>query len=94
LRRWCCNSIVAGAHVWRGCHPRPKSAAVESSADVHVNHELLIGSDLHFMAIALRGQTLDRARAMLLLSMGEGQLIFPNARHWHHPMALVGEVLP
>jgi hypothetical protein len=59
-----------------------------------VNHELLIGSDLHFMAIALRGQTLDRARAMLLLSMGEGQLIFPNARHWHHPMALVGEVLP
>jgi hypothetical protein len=70
-----------------------KVQAVESSADVCLNHELLIGGDLHFMAIALRGQTLDCARAMLLLPMGEGRLILPNVSRWHHPIALVGEVL-
>jgi hypothetical protein len=66
--------------------------AVESSADVRVNGELLVGSDLHFMAISIVRQALDRTPAMLLLPMGEGQLRIANASRWKQPVALVGEV--
>ena len=66
--------------------------AVESSADVWVDSKVLIGSDLHFMAISMDEQTLDSSRAMLLLPMGEGQLHIPGAGRWQKPIVLVGEV--
>jgi hypothetical protein len=66
--------------------------AVESSADVRVNRELLIGGDLHFMAISMNGQPLDHSHSMLLLPMGEGQLSIPGAGRWQQPLVLVGEV--
>jgi hypothetical protein len=66
--------------------------AIESSADVRVNRELLIGGDLHFMAISMNGQPLDQSRSMLLLPMGEGQLSIPGASRWQQPLVLVGEV--
>lgn len=66
--------------------------AVESSADVWVNHEVLIGSDLHFMAISMDEQPLDSTRALLLLPMGEGQLRISNAIRWQRPVVLLGEV--
>jgi hypothetical protein len=59
---------------------------------VRVNRELLIGSDLHFMAISMNGQPLDHSRSMLLLPMGEGQLNIPGASRWQQPLVLVGEV--
>ncbi len=66
--------------------------AVESSADVRVEGELLIGSDLHFMAISLDGRALDRAAALLALPMGEGALRFARAERWRSPVVLAGEV--
>jgi hypothetical protein len=66
--------------------------AAESSGDVRVNRELLIGSDLHFIAISMDEQPLDSSRALLLLPMGEGQLRLPGAERWHQPVVLVGEV--
>ncbi len=66
--------------------------AIESSADVRVNHELLVGSDLHFMAISMNEQPLDKSRAVLLLPMGEGQLGIPGAGRWQQPVVLVGEI--
>jgi hypothetical protein len=66
--------------------------AIESSADVRVNRELLIGSDLHFMAISLNEQSLDNSHTLLLLPMGEGQLRIPNASRWQQPVVLLGEV--
>jgi hypothetical protein len=66
--------------------------AVESSGDVQVNRALLIGSDLHFMAISMNEKPLASSRALLLLPMGEGQLRLPGANRWHQPVVLVGEV--
>ena len=70
-----------------------KVHAVESSGDVRVNGELLIGSDLHFMALSMNEQPLDSSTALLLLPMGEGQLLIPGATRWHQPVVLVGEVV-
>lgn len=66
--------------------------AVESSTDVRVNREVLIGSDLHFMAISMNEQPLDSSRALHLLPMGEGQLRIPGASRWQQPVVLLGEV--
>jgi hypothetical protein len=66
--------------------------AIESSADVRVNHELLIGSNLHFMAISMNEQPLDKSRALLLLPMGEGEMRIPEADRWQQPMLLIGEI--
>ncbi len=67
--------------------------AVESSADVRVDKQLLIGSDLHFMAISMNEQPLSSSRVLLLLPMGEGHLRIPSAGHWEQPVVLVGEVV-
>ena len=66
--------------------------AVESSASVWVNRELLIGSDLHFMAISMNKQPLSSSRTLLLLPMGEGELTISDASRWQQPVVLVGEV--
>jgi len=67
--------------------------AVESSGDVRVNRELLIGSNLHFMALSMNEQPIESSRALLLLPMGEGQLLLPGANRWQQPVVLVGEVV-
>jgi hypothetical protein len=66
--------------------------AVEGSADVRVNRELLAGSDLHFMAISLTEAPLESSSALLLLPMGEGHLRIAGANRWKRPVALVGEI--
>ncbi len=70
-----------------------KVQAVESSADVLVNRELLIGSDLHFMAISISEEPLSSSRTMLLLPMGEGHLRMTGADRWQQPVVLVGEMV-
>lgn len=67
--------------------------AVESSGNVLVNRQELIGSDLHFMAISMDGHSLDVSRALLLLPMEQGQLRIQNASRWKRPVVLVGEVI-
>jgi len=66
--------------------------AVESSGDVRVNRELLIGSDLHFMAISMNEQPIESSPALLLLPMGQGRLLIPGGSRWRQPVVLVGEV--
>ncbi|MDR3739692.1 MAG: hypothetical protein P4L40_11825 [Terracidiphilus sp.] len=66
--------------------------AVESSADVRINGELVIASDAHFMAISLDEHALARTAALLLLPMGEGALRLANASRWKSPTVLAGEV--
>jgi hypothetical protein len=83
------NARISGAVVaekGKGVH------AVESSADVRVNQELLIGSDLHFMALSMDEHPLASSHALLLLPMGEGQLQISGAGRWRQPVVLVGEV--
>jgi hypothetical protein len=65
---------------------------VESSGDVLVNGQLLIGSDLHLMAIAFKEQSLSAAKQLLLLPMGQGNIRIPEAGRWRHPIVLTGEV--
>jgi hypothetical protein len=67
--------------------------AVESSADVLVNRELLIDSDLHFMAISIGEEPLKSSRAVLLLPMGEGHLGMAGADRWRQPVVQVGEMI-
>jgi hypothetical protein len=66
--------------------------AIESSADVRVDDALLIGSNLHFMAMSLEGRALRQSTALLLLPMGEGALQVPDASRWASPVVLAGEV--
>lgn len=66
--------------------------AVESSADVRIDGELVIESEAHFMAISLDGRALDRAAALLVLPMGEGTLRLAHAARWQSPRVLAGEV--
>jgi len=66
--------------------------AIESSGDVLVNGQLLIGSDLHLMAIALEKLSLPAAKQLLLLPMGQGNIRIPKAGRWRHPIVLTGEV--
>ncbi len=66
--------------------------AVESSGDVIIANQLLIGGDLHFMAISFDKSSLLTTRRLLLLPMGEGEIRIPKSRRWHRPVVLVGEV--
>ncbi|HEY5256705.1 MAG TPA: hypothetical protein VIJ53_18770, partial [Acidobacteriaceae bacterium] len=64
--------------------------AVESSADVFENDELLIGSNMHFMAISFGVEALRSTHRMLILPMGEGEIRVPNAGKWHRSAVLSG----
>ena len=66
--------------------------AVESSADVLENDELLIGSNLHFMAISFALDSLRSTQRMLILPMGEGSMQVPRAGRWRRPVVLCGQV--
>ena len=66
--------------------------AVESSADVFENDQLLIGSNLHFMAISFALDSLRTTQRMLILPMGEGMIRVPKAAKWHRPVVLAGQV--
>lgn len=66
--------------------------AVESSADVMVDGRLLVGSNLHFMAISLDMHALGDTGALLLLPMGEGTLRIAGAERWKVPVILAGEM--
>ena len=66
--------------------------AVESSGDVFDGNRLLTASNLHFMAISFRRQSLVTSRRLLLLPMGQGELHIPNARRWLQPVVLAGEI--
>ena len=66
--------------------------AVESSADVFENDRLLIGSNLHFMAVSFGLDPLRTTRRMLILPMGEGMMRLPNASQWRRPVVLAGQV--
>lgn len=66
--------------------------AVESSGDVFEGEQLLIGTDLHTMAISFGEQSLLSARRLLLLPMGQGTMRIPNASRWGQPVVLVGEM--
>ncbi|MGB6934696.1 MAG: hypothetical protein WBD91_18110 [Acidobacteriaceae bacterium] len=64
--------------------------AIESSADVFENNELLIGSNLHFMAISFGVDSLRTTQRMLILPMGEGMMRVPQAARWRRPMVFAG----
>jgi hypothetical protein len=66
--------------------------AVESSADVFENDQLLIGSNLHFMAMSFGTDSLRTTQRMLILPMGEGLMRMPQAGQWHRPVVLGGQV--
>jgi hypothetical protein len=66
--------------------------AIESSADVRIDDALVIGSNLHFMAMSLDGGALSQSTELLLLPMGEGALQLPHASRWTSPVVLAGEV--
>ena len=66
--------------------------AVESSADVFEEGHLLIGSNLHFMAISFSLDALRTAQRVLILPMGEGVIRLPQAGQWHSPVVLAGQV--
>jgi len=72
--------------------PKNGIVAVESSSDVTRNGNLLIASNLHFMAIALDDHALESSRSLLLLPMGTGSLRLPAASQWQHPVAIAGEM--
>ena len=69
LRPWMSGALVGDSKT--GIH------AVESSADVFDNDELLIGSNLHFMAISFARIAADHA-THLILPMGEGTIRLPQ----------------
>jgi hypothetical protein len=66
--------------------------AVESSGDAFDRQEMLVGTDLHMMAISFNEQSLLSTRRLLLLPMGQGTIRIPNASRWQRPVVLVGEV--
>ena len=66
--------------------------AVESSADVFENDQLLIGSNLHFMAISFALDSLRTTQRMLILPMGEGMIRVPKGSKWHRQVVLAGQV--
>lgn len=84
LRPWMTGMLVGDSKT--GIH------ALESSADVFENDELLIGSNLHFMAISFGLDSLRAAQRVLILPMGEGRMQVPQASKWHRPVVLAGQV--
>jgi hypothetical protein len=95
--------VVAGSQVKLALQPRMSGAivaapgkgvqAVESSGDVFEGGQLLLGTDLHVMAISFGQQPLQHGRRMLILPMGEGTIRIPNASRWRNPVLLGGEVV-
>jgi hypothetical protein len=65
--------------------------AIESSGDVSADGELLVGCDIHLMAISLSAQPLASTSQWLLLPMGKGSVVIPRASRWRHPVLLSGE---
>jgi len=84
LNPMCSGAVVVGTS--------GEIEAVESSADVHHEGNLLVGSDLHFMAISFDDRGLRQSAAMLVLPMGQGWLKLPRAARWNAPVVLVGEI--
>ncbi|HUD14726.1 MAG TPA: twin-arginine translocation signal domain-containing protein [Terracidiphilus sp.] len=66
--------------------------AIESSGDVFVEGQMLIGADLHFMAVSFDRQSLLASTRLLLLPMGEGTMRIENAKRWRKPIVLTGEM--
>jgi hypothetical protein len=66
--------------------------AVESSGNVFEGSQMLLGTDLHAMAISFDKESLLRSRRLLILPMGEGEICIPNASRWKQPMILAGEI--
>lgn len=65
---------------------------VETSGNAYEGDRLVIGSDLHVMAISIGDDSLLDSRSILVLPMGQGELRIPNAARWKDPVAVVGEV--
>ncbi len=65
---------------------------VESSGDVFEGDRLLIGSNLHFMAVSFGLDALRTTKRLLILPMGEGEVGLPQGGQWHSPVVLVGQV--
>ncbi len=84
LRPWMTGVLVGD--------PKTGIQAVESSSDVFEGDQLLIGSNLHFMAISFSLDALRTAQRLLLLPMGEGVIRLPQAGQWHSPVVLAGQV--
>ncbi|HTU52258.1 MAG TPA: hypothetical protein VMF56_16830 [Acidobacteriaceae bacterium] len=84
LRPWMTGVLVG--------NPKTGIQAVESSANVFENDELLIESNLHFMAISFGLDSLRTTQRMLILPMGEGLIRLPQANQWHRPVVLAGQV--
>ncbi|MGB8478931.1 MAG: hypothetical protein WCE63_08825 [Acidobacteriaceae bacterium] len=84
LRPWMTGMLVGDHH--------SGIQAVESSADVFENDQLLIGSNLHFMAISFALDSLRATQRMLILPMGEGVVQVPQAHKWQRPIVLAGRV--
>ena len=82
LRPWMTGALVGDSQTG--------IQAVESSADVFENDELLIGSNLHFMAISFAQESLRTTQRMLILPMGEGMIRLPHVSKWHRPIVLAG----
>lgn len=40
----------------------------------------------------MNDQPLDKSRALLLLTMGEGEMRIPDANRWQQPLVMIGEV--
>ncbi len=66
--------------------------AVESSADVFEEGHLLIGSNLHFMAVSFGLDALRTTQRLLILPMGEGLIRLPQAGQWYGPVVLAGQI--
>jgi hypothetical protein len=66
--------------------------AVETSGDAFDGGKLLLGTDLHMMAISFNEEPLFKTRSLLLLPMGQGRIRIPNASRWKRPVVLAGEI--
>ncbi len=66
--------------------------ALETSGDAFEGEQLLIGTDLHTMAISFGEGSLLNSRRLLLLPMAQGTIRIPKASRWRKPVVLVGEI--
>jgi hypothetical protein len=85
LRPWMTGVLVGDSKT--GIH------GVESSADVYEGDQLLIGSNLQFMAISFALDSLRTTQRILILPMGEGTIRVPDAGKWHRPIVLASQVV-
>lgn len=94
---------IAGTQVKLALQPRMSGAivasagkgvkAIETSGDAYVGCQLLLGTNVHVMAISFTQQAIQDANCLLLLPMGEGMLRVPHASRWKNPVLLGGEVV-